>query len=240
MISCRHWAEEDYAGYRLGFGSQRAPEDAIPAAGRGFKAPRAPGRALGDVEIPFTSFRTTWARRRARSLCPERTTSGSAPTRRICRSPEIEHWAEARKACDLEIHAIKAINEPPWWDVVARRGYCFIRRGGRRRATDARARPTRACRVAQSQSTGAAPTVKIRRAPPPRARWCALLERARERAPPRRRQRDQAEAATAGRDRRHDGRPAPVALATAAPRASAGASAYIRFRSRKLAPARKP
>ena len=51
----------DYAGYRLGFGTQRAPED--PEPGRwssGFHAPFQAGMVLTDVEIPFTAFSDDW------------------------------------------------------------------------------------------------------------------------------------------------------------------------------------
>ena len=113
VISCRHWAEEDYAGYRLGFGAQRAPEDLNPGRwASGFKAPFAPGRALGDVEVPFTSFSDDWDQATGEILV------SCADDERVC--PHASHlrdlqklsvWAEGVEGdVHLEIHAIKAIN----------------------------------------------------------------------------------------------------------------------------------
>ena len=113
VISCRHWAEEDYAGYRLGFGAQRAPEDLNPGRwASGFKAPFAPGRALGDVEVPFTSFSDDWDQATGEILV------SCADDERVC--PHASHlrdlqklsvWAEGVEgSVHLEIHSIKAIN----------------------------------------------------------------------------------------------------------------------------------
>merc|ERR1712147_452077 len=67
VISCKHYTGDpmgDYTGYRIGFGTQRAPEDLEPHRwSSGFKAPW----SSTTSKFPSRPFRTTGTTRRARS-----------------------------------------------------------------------------------------------------------------------------------------------------------------------------
>ncbi len=116
VISCKHWTGNpagDYAGYRLGFGTQRAPEDLEPGRwSSGFHASFQAGMVLTDVEIPFTSFSDDWDAATGEIIVT------CAEDQRVC--PHASHlqdlqklsvWAEGVEgSVHLEIHSIKAIN----------------------------------------------------------------------------------------------------------------------------------
>ena len=116
VISCKHYTGDpmgDYTGYRIGFGTQRAPEDLEPHRwSSGFKAPFQAGMVLNDVEIPFTSFSDDWDDATGEIIV------SCADDQRVCPHAsnlqdlqKLSVWAEGVEgAVHLEIHSIKAIN----------------------------------------------------------------------------------------------------------------------------------
>merc|ERR1719271_2156469 len=89
VISCKHYTGDpmgDYTGYRIGFGTQRAPEDLEPHRwSSGFKAPFQAGMVLTDVEIPLRLLATTGTMPRGKSSSRARTTSACVHTHQISR-----------------------------------------------------------------------------------------------------------------------------------------------------------
>ena len=116
VISCKHYIGDpngDYTGYRIGFGTQRAPEDLEPHRwSSGFKAPFQAGMVLNDVEIPFTAFSDDWDDATGEIIV------SCADDQRVCPHAsnlqdlqKLSVWGEGVEGdVNLEIHSIKAIN----------------------------------------------------------------------------------------------------------------------------------
>ncbi|CAH0375831.1 unnamed protein product [Pelagomonas calceolata] len=116
VISCKHYTGDpmgDYTGYRIGFGTQRAPEDLEPHRwSSGFKAPFQAGMVLTDVEIPFTAFSDDWDDATGEIIV------SCADDQRVCPHAsnlqdlqKLSIWGEGVEGnVHLEIHSIKAIN----------------------------------------------------------------------------------------------------------------------------------
>ena len=116
VVSCAHFTGDpsaEYAGYRIGFGRQRAPEDLDPHKwSSGFKAPFAPGMNLMDVEIPFTAFSDDWDDATGDVIVTCAEDERVCPTGSVLRDIQtLSVWAEGVEgAVHLELHSIKAIN----------------------------------------------------------------------------------------------------------------------------------